>query len=386
MHKPLFLLAAGLCLLAAAPGALAQEGDRLIRIGVVEAAPSATLGVTVPSALFEGERMVARFAASAPIVVTQASDSLEVSLPDGTTASARGPLRLRADAPSPEVRVSVAGKTYRGELEVRAGSGALAVVNELGLEAYLYGVVPAEVIPSWHPEALKAQAVAARTYAVAHMGQFNALGYDLKATVVSQAYGGAKLERPSTNQAVDETRGRILTYLGKPIDAFYSDSSGGFTESSQEVWGKAIPYLQPVPDFDQQSPRYVWEATASAERSAQALAKLGLSIGELVNIEPLERSYSGRLKRARLTGTSGTAEVGGEKLRFAFGLRSTFFNVARAQDGTFAFAGRGWGHGVGMSQWGAKAMADMGYSYDQILGHYYGQTTLSDGLLVKAPR
>ncbi|MNY07282.1 Amidase enhancer precursor [compost metagenome] len=295
-------------------------------------------------------------------------------------------MRLKADEPNPEARASVAGKTYRGELEVRMGAGALTVVNEVPLEAYLYGVVPAEVIPSWHPEALKAQAVAARTYAVAHLGQFASLGYDLKATVASQVYGGTKLERPSTNKAVDDTRGRILTYLGKPIEAVYSDSSGGFTESCLEVWGKAVPYLQAVPDFDQQSPRYVWETTITPDRFAPALQKLGLSIGELVSIEPLERSYSGRLKRARLTGTAGTAEVGGEKLRFAFGLRSTFFNVARQADGSLAFAGRGWGHGVGMSQWGAKAMADMGYAYDQILAHYYGQTTLSDGMLVRAPR
>lgn len=386
MRKPSILLAIGLCTASFAPPALGQDADRLIRIGVVEAAPSATLGMTSPAALFEGDRMVARFAANAPILVAQASDSLEVSLSDGTRASAKGPLRLKADAPAPDARVSVAGKPYRGELEVRAGLGTLTVVNELPLEAYLYGVVPAEVIPSWHPEALKAQAVAARTYAVAHLGQFASLGYDLKATVVSQAYGGAKLERPSTNQAVDDTRGRILTHLGKPIEAVYSDSSGGFTESCLEVWGKAVPYLQAVPDFDQQSPRYVWETTIAPGRSAQATAKLGLAIGELVAIEPLDRSYSGRIKRARLTGTLGTAEVAGEKLRFAFGLRSTFFNVARQADGSFAFAGRGWGHGVGMSQWGAKAMADMGYGYDQILSHYYAQTTLSDGIVVKAPR
>ncbi|MBO9541222.1 SpoIID/LytB domain-containing protein [bacterium] len=385
MRKPLLLLTACFTLVFPAPGR-AQQGDRLIRIGVVEAAPSATLGLSLPATLMEGDRRVARFAANAPILVTQASESLEVTLSDGTKASAKGPLRLKADEPTPEARASVAGKTYRGELEVRMGPSALTVVNEVTLEAYLYGVVPAEVIPSWHPEALKAQAVAARTYAVAHLGQFSSLGYDLKATVASQVYGGTKLERPSTNQAVDDTRGRILTYLGKPIEAVYSDSSGGFTESCLEVWGKAVPYLQAVPDFDQQSPRYVWETTIAPDRFSPALQKLGVSIGDLVAIEPLERSYSGRLKRARLIGTTGTAEVGGEKLRFAFGLRSTFFNVAKQADGSLAFAGRGWGHGVGMSQWGAKAMADMGYSYDQILAHYYGQTTLSDGMLVKAPR
>lgn len=353
------------------------EGERPIRIGIVEAAPAATLSANVEAVLLEGETTLARISSRTPVAFAWMGGTVEVSLADGNRLAFKTPLRLRAATPGPETRFMVGTKAYRGELEVRPGSGALTVVNELPMEEYLYGVVPGEVIPSWHAEALKAQAVAARTYAVAHLGQFAALGYDLKATVASQVYGGVNLERPSTNRAVDDTRGQIITYEGRPIEAFYSDSSGGYTEAAGEVWSKSIPYLQPVPDFDQGSPRYNWTFTAAGGALPQALAKLGLAIGDLREIVPLERSYSGRVKKARLVGTLGLAEVPGEKLRFAFGLRSTFFNVARQPDGSFQFAGRGWGHGVGMTQWGAKAMADMGYTYAQILTHYYSQTAIA---------
>lgn len=356
--------------------AVAQQ-ERPIRIGIVEAAPGATLSANVEAVLLDGETTLARISARTPVAFAWNNGTLEVALADGNRLAFKSPLRLKAATPAAETRFMVGPKAYRGEVEVRPGNGSLTVVNELPLEEYLYGVVPGEVIPSWHAESLKAQAVAARTYAVSHLGQFAALGYDLKATVVSQVYGGVNLERPSTNRAVDDTSGQVLTYQGAPIEAFYSDSSGGYTEAAGEVWGKSIPYLQAVPDFDQGSPRYNWTFSASGGALPQALAKLGAAIGDLQEIVPLDRSYSGRVKRARLVGSLGQIEVPGEKLRFAFGLRSTFFNVARQADGSFQFAGRGWGHGVGMTQWGAKSMADMGYTYDQILAHYYRETTLT---------
>lgn len=367
----------GLALWLACALPATAQAERPIRIGIVEATSAATLSANVETVLLEGETTLARISARTPIAFSWTGEAMEVALADGNRLAFKTPLRLEAASASSGTRFMVGAKAYRGQLEVRPGNGSLAVINALPLEEYLYGVVPGEVIPSWHAESLKAQAVAARTYAVSHLGQFAAAGYDLKATVASQVYGGATLERPSTNRAVDETRGQILTYQGAPIEAFYSDSSGGFTEAAGEVWGKAIPYLQPVPDFDQGSPRYNWTFTAAGGALPRALAKLGAAIGDLQDIVPLERSYSGRIKRARLVGSLAQIDVAGEKLRFAFGLRSTFFNVSRLPNGTFQFAGRGWGHGVGMTQWGAKAMADMGFTYDQILAHYYSQTTLA---------
>ncbi|HEY9856349.1 MAG TPA: SpoIID/LytB domain-containing protein, partial [Stenomitos sp.] len=313
------------------------QAERPIRIGIVEAAPAATLSANVDAVLLDGETTLARISARTPVAFAWNNGALEVALADGNRLAFKTPLRLRAATPAPENRLMVGTKPYRGDLEVRPGSGSLTVVNELPLEEYLYGVVPGEVIPSWHPEALKAQAVAARTYAISRLGQFASLGYDLKATVVSQVYGGVNLEKPSTNRAVDDTRGQILTYQGAPIDALYSDCSGGYTEAAGDVWGRPVPYLQSVPDFDQGSPRYTWTFTAAGGALPQAIAKLGASIGDLQDIIALERTFSGRVKRARLVGSQGQVEVTGEKLRFAFGLRSTFFNVARQPDGSFLF-------------------------------------------------
>lgn len=364
-----------LCWGAIAAPALAQV-DRPIRIGVVESTLAATLSAPVPAALYDGSQVLFHAQPGEEVGVALAGGAIAVTGIGSASVSAAGPLRWRPEVSGTDAKVTVGPHVYRGELEVLAMGSGLTVVDELSLEDYLYGVVPAEAIPSWGIESLKAQAVAARTYAVSHLGQFASLGYDLKATVASQAYGGAAVEKPSTTRAVNDTKGQILMYQGKPIEAYYSDSAGGYTESCGDAWGHDIPYLQAVPDFDQESPRYLWEATLASDRVAKSLSKLGHDIGDLQDLQITQRSFSGRVKRARLVGRTGTLEVTGEKIRFAFGLRSTYFNVARQPDGSLAFAGRGWGHGVGMSQWGAKAMADMGYGFDQILAHYYPSSQL----------
>ena len=358
--------------------------DRLIRIGILEQAQAATLSCSVDSLLMKGDRVLASLPASTSIDISLQDDELVVQGMD--LAPTEGPLTLQPASPSADVREYLGMRPYRGTLEVRVGKGYLTVVNQLPLDQYLYGVVPCEVIPSWPAEALKCEAVAARTYALCNLGQFASLGYDLKATVASQAYGGARAETLATNEAVDETHGQVVTYHGRPIWAVYCDSTGGYTESSLAVWGKALPYLQPVPDFDQESPRYVWDSLATYDRIARAMARFDVNIGNLEDIEVLSRSFTGRVTKARLIGSQGTADVTGAKLRWAFGLRSTFFNVARQSDGAFLFAGRGWGHGVGMSQWGSKRLADMGYTYQQILGYYYPGTKISSDSLIRLSR
>ena len=358
--------------------------DRLIRIGILEQAQAATLSCSVDSLLMKGDRVLASLPASTSIDISLQDDELVVQGMD--LAPTEGPLTLQPASPSADVREYLGMRPYRGTLEVRVGKGYLTVVNQLPLDQYLYGVVPCEVIPSWPAEALKCEAVAARTYALCNLGQFASLGYDLKATVASQAYGGARAETLATNEAVAETHGQVVTYHGRPIWAVYCDSTGGYTESSLAVWGKALPYLQPVPDFDQESPRYVWDSLATYDRIARAMARFDVNIGNLEDIEVLSRSFTGRVTKARLIGSQGTADVTGAKLRWAFGLRSTFFNVARQSDGAFLFAGRGWGHGVGMSQWGSKRLADMGYTYQQILGYYYPGTKISSDSLIRLSR
>jgi stage II sporulation protein D len=302
-------------------------------------------------------------------LVCEASGSAPVPLPAAVIGTVE-----------PEGRLTLNGKPYRGSIEVRMTGEALVTgINQVDLESYLYGVVPAESIPSWPLEALKAQAVAARTYALAHLGQFQNLGYDLKATVVSQVYGGVALERPSTNRAVDETHGRVVTWRDRPIDAVYCDSSGGYTESCRAAWGRDVPYLQPVPDFDQQSPHYAWDLTLEEALVNRLLAAQlpGSGSVEITGLEPIERTETGRVRRVCLTASSGAVVVPADRLRSLLGLKSAFWNVERTSEGRWRFAGRGWGHGLGMSQWGAKAMADMGFDHGQILGWYYPGTAIT---------
>ncbi|HEY9856857.1 MAG TPA: SpoIID/LytB domain-containing protein [Stenomitos sp.] len=274
------------------------------------------------------------------------------------------------------------GRWYRGEIEVRSAGSRLTVINRVPLEQYLYGVVPAEMNPRWSLEALKAQAVAARTYALAKLGQFNARGFDLKPTTENQVYRGAGVETSTSNMAVDQTLGQVLTRNGHVIAAYFHSSSGGYTETSAAVWGEPRPYLQAVPDYDQQSPRYLWQKNVPSASVRSGLAREGLAIGDPVRFEVLERSYSGRVHRIRVIGTGGERVVSGDVVRRAAGLYSTLFNVigyggSGGRPAAFAFAGRGHGHGLGLSQWGAKALGERGYTYQQILAYYYPTTQLS---------
>ena len=139
-------------------------------------------------------------------------------------------------------------RIYRGRLQFSPRDSGLTIINRLNMEEYLYGVIPSEMESDWPVEALEAQAIAARTYAISHKNAFNSRGFDLLPTIASQVYGGVLSEKVSTNTAVDATRGRILTYNGKPISAFYTGNSGGYTASSLDLWGDDVPYLQAVPD------------------------------------------------------------------------------------------------------------------------------------------
>jgi stage II sporulation protein D len=186
-------------------------------------------------------------------------------------------------------------------------------------------------------------------------------------------YRGLETEMPSTNQAVKETANQILTYGGKPINALFFSSSGGYTDSSKEVWGTELPYIQPVPDFDQASPRYRWEKTISQNDLQTALRNLGHNIGTIREVRPLTFTPQKRVKTLELVGTQGRVTVDSNKFRFAAKLNSTLWTVSR-QNGnppSFRFDGGGWGHGLGMSQWGARQMAADGKSAEEIVKHYY---------------
>jgi len=177
--------------------------------------------------------------------------------------------------------ISTKGKWYRGTLVVRNKVGKLSVVNDVELEDYIKGVVPAEMPSGWHEEALKAQAVAARSYALANLGKRASLGFDLKDTPEDQAYGGASAETPKTNAAVDETKGVVITYDMKVISAFYSASAGGQSANSKDVWGGSLPYIRSVPSYDDNVKKN-GHGVGMSQHGANNLAKEGYNAYQIL--------------------------------------------------------------------------------------------------------
>ena len=269
-------------------------------------------------------------------------------------------------------------RPYRGVVELRrTPAGRLTVINELDLEEYLYGVLKNEVDPQWPTEALKAQAVASRTWALYSLNRFASEGYDVRATTESQVYNGVTAEDPRTTVAVDETRGEIMTYQGRPIFAAYHSDSGGYTESSELVWGgSGYPYLRGVTDpYSAGAPRHEWIVRMDLATFENRVRRSGRMITNVTGIEVAEATPSGRAALLRVSGAHGVLLLKGAELRAVLGadLRSTLFTVRLAPDDPpqVEFQGRGSGHGVGLSQWGARGMAEMGRRYQEILSYYY---------------
>ena len=283
----------------------------------------------------------------------------------------------RAPGPGPH---AVGSLRVRGAVEVQSTGAGLRVVNHVGLEDYVAGTLGREVYPDWRMETLKAQAVATRTYAVYRLGHRRSAAFDLGADTTDQVYGGAGAETPRIRAAVEATRGQILAHRGAPILSVFHSASGGRTASSKEVWGRALPYLtsRPVPHEDD-SPDTYWRATFTGTTLGRALAPLDLRLGTIRQLRVSDRSRSGRVQRVQVSGTEGSGELTGRELRSALGaktIRSTLFEI-RSGGGKFTFTGSGYGHGVGMSQWGAEAMARRGAQYDEILETFYPGTVLA---------
>ena len=299
------------------------------------------------------------------------------------------------------------GKGYRGGLTLRANNGTMMVINSVPLEEYLYGVVPQEVVPSWPAAALEAQAVAARTYALHTMEQNKGKLYDVSNSTDHQVYSGVSGEYQATTNAVNKTKGVVMLYNQRPINALFHSDGGGYTEDSVNVWGNDIPYLKGVKDYSTGTSTSNWIVTTSRQALESKLNAASKGVGKLKSIQltPLgkpgqqtsDRGVSGRIKSATFIGTSGKTTVDGDSLRSILGLKSTLFdfyvnhNPAKGtgkayhnftgNNDTVYIKGHGWGHGLGMSQWGAAEMAkratpgDANY-YQTILRHYYSGITL----------
>jgi stage II sporulation protein D len=418
------------------------EGNGLpatIRIGLQTKQATVRLSGLAPITLSVAGKDSLPLPANLPIVCTAKDGVIAVSDANGIVLyEAKGLLRVAIDpappetrerdpeAPAPLPQIRLLGparhydgkpdRPYRGAFELIAKTEGLTVVNAVPLEEYLWGVVSSEMSPRYPLEALKAQAIAARTYAARNIGRLSSLGFDLDDTAACQVYGGVPSEDPRTTQAVNDTAGMVIVYNGKIIDAVYSSTCGGITESAEQAWGKAIPYLQSVTDYEADAaapfnPRpadedgwaaffktnrglhclqpkwanpeaFRWVRLLTRKEVETALGQNG-KIGTLQNLTVLKRGESGRITALKVEGTAGAVTLDGElKIRRSLGsLRSSAFTVDiyRDDNGTpvvFAFWGGGWGHGLGMCQVGAVGRAELGGSCEKILTHYYTGVTL----------
>ncbi len=274
------------------------------------------------------------------------------------------------------------GKSFRGELSIGYAPklGKLIYINKVLLEEYLQGVVPYEMPSSWHLEALKSQAIAARTYAVNSIQKNKNEIYHLEATIQSQVYGGISKESKNSNLAVTETNGKVLIYLESPIQAFYHSNSGGQTETAENVWGNSLPYLKSVRSkYCEAATNFSWDLKLTREVLIDKLKALGITEVESFTVKTT--TASGRAKEIEIKDKNEKATtVLGNDFRKAIGstqIRSLLFEVSSDEE-NFFFKGTGFGHGVGLSQWGSRGMADAGKSYKEILNHYYTDVTIAN--------
>ncbi len=310
----------------------------------------------------------------------------ETALDGGSTDGKK--LVLDGREKSPEaVRINASGSVVNinafaltGMIDIRKNKkGSYQVINELGLEDYVRAVVGEEMSSRWPLEALKAQAVIARTYALYRKSKSTSSLYDLSATVDSQMFTGDARDKQGPAAAARDTAGEVLTYEGEVIETVYHSACGGETEKAKDVWDRDYPYLksQDCP-CGKESPYARWEKTFAIKEIERALAAGGYSVSGISRIRILDRSDTKRVKMVKVSASSGSINIKGIDFRRLLGyskLPSTAFEV-RKEDSKFIFSGKGSGHGVGLCQWGAKVMADEGKGYREILEHYYPGTVL----------
>lgn len=346
--------------------------------------------------------------------------------------------------------ININGKPYRDYLIFSTGKDGLNAINYIDMEKYLYGVVPREIPSSSETEALKAQAVAARSYAYRAIGKHSAEGYDMCDTTHCQVHGGYSGEHSRTNHAIEETRGLVAMYGRDIANTFFHSSSGGHTASSEEVWGGKLPYLQGVDDpYSLNAKNSTWSFDLDAEDFEKTLENNGVRAGRIQDIRIVETTDSGRVKKIEIIGERDRAMITGEKLRAMISyskIKSTLFQLdleynreekendqntgesfvtaenievsysyrggiattiitenpvavqlplsagkkenagiedaENANDEVFVksvgIEGSGYGHGVGMSQYGAMEMAILGFNFEEILKHYYQSVDIRD--------
>lgn len=340
--------------------------DETIRIAIIKSASEVTVA---GDGLLVTNETGAALAMPLSIIVKPVKDRLLVE----------GKLYRRLSF-SASSAVYVNNKPYRGLAELSVSDRGILVVNQLPLEEYLVGLINCEISSAWPIEAVKAQAVIARTYALNRKKARINSPYHLESSVIDQVYEGCLVEDSRARRAVLETEGEVLTFAGGIIQAFYHSSCGGRTEASENVWGSSLPYLKGVDcQYCLTSPAATtWEYKLQLEEIEDRLRAAGHKVSGLYDIKPGMINSRGRLKQVVLLAQKGGSTISGEQFRKAVGygvIKSTRFTIKNSKN-EVSFSGSGNGHGVGLCQWGAKQRALDGFAYGEILSYYYPGTEL----------
>lgn len=335
-----------------------------LRIAIQKGTPQITIGGSTPAVVRDrNNQVIGQIQAGSAYIATSSQNQI-----------ALGPWQSSQlwIEPQGEGFIWIGDRWYRGDVHLAVQGNRLNAINHVDLEEYLYSVVGAEAIASWPIEALKAQAVAARSYALYQRSRNRSTLYDLDTTTFTQVYKGLHSEARSTHQAVQATSGEVVVYNNQVILAAFHASSGGHTENAEDVWTSPLAYLRGVVDYDRQAPVYQW----SKQYSRSEISRLMGGVGLIQSFVPERTTPHGRIVTMRVVGDRGTTRLSGAQIRQALGLRSRLFTITPSGNG-FIVQGRGFGHGVGLSQWGAQSLASQGWDYRQILGHYYRNAALS---------
>jgi stage II sporulation protein D len=372
-----------------------QDAGPPIRVGLAVGASAVTLGgggALRVAATDAG--LAADLPAGTTLKVLPAGNGLAAALGPGGGTSQLERASVTAAEPGGTVRVN--GRDYAGEILVLRDRTGVTVVNRVGMERYLVGVVAGEMgrRGPGEDEALRAQAVVSRTYALRNLRRWDAQGFDLYAGVADQVYAGASGEYPAAAEAVAATRGQAVTYGGRPIDAFFFSTCGGRTADGTEAFRAATrPYLRSVSDEGPEgawcrlSPRFHWTEEWSGEQLRAILRRtLPAATGDLRDVRVTLRTGSGRVGQLAVGASGGEVLVDGPQVRTVLQspsgeiLRSTLFTLTVSGAGRrvtrVVAEGSGAGHAVGFCQWGAVGRARAGQRYDDILSAYYPTTTL----------
>lgn len=347
-------------------GAGAVRPDETIRIAILKAVPELVVNGNEMLVTVDGRNPVA---VDLPVTLKATRDGVQLNGQSYRTVQF-----------SSATAVFVNNKPYRGIAEVVRLDNGLTVINQLPLEEYLVGLINCEISSAWPIDAVMAQAVIARTYALNRKAQRAGSLYHLESSVMDQVYDGCQIEDSRARRAVKDTEGQVLTYAGAIIQAFYHSNCGGSTEAAEHVWGAPLAYLKGVDcKYCQNSPSVSWEQKIPLSELEDKLRAAGHKISGLTDIRPGSLNTRGRLKNIVLVTSKGTVSVAGDQFRKAIGysvIKSTRFSL-KVVKGEACFSGTGNGHGVGLCQWGAKQRAQDGFDYTEILSYYYPGTVLS---------